>query len=181
MGLEFYKGSYICKSHDWKRFHFNAKNIHYIGNILYSPNLNFARTLFSLLEMTYYSKYLTIHNSLWIEFPWVLKEHSFWKDIRVVPRASYYWNGGRRLWVVTCNSQLENQLEHQDSHDGWICFHCISLLRFIHILDLPSSLVCPCFRQLSWMGLLQVPKSFLIAQLLLLHGNHFEYLSSFKL
>jgi hypothetical protein len=31
------------------------------------------------------------------------------------------------------------------------------------------------------MGLLQVPKSFLIAQLLLLHGNHFEYLSSFKL
>lgn len=77
VGLEFYKGSYICKSHDWKRFHFNAKNIHYIGNILYSPNLNFARTLFSLLEMTYYSKYLTIHNSLWIEIPWVLKGHSF--------------------------------------------------------------------------------------------------------
>jgi hypothetical protein len=73
--------------------------------------------------MTYYSNYLTIHNSLWIEFPWVLKEHSFWKDIRVVPRASYYWNGGRRLWVVTCNSQLENQLEHQHSHDGRICFH----------------------------------------------------------
>jgi hypothetical protein len=39
-----------------KDFIFNAKNIHYIGNILYSPHLNFARTLFSLLEMTYYSR-----------------------------------------------------------------------------------------------------------------------------
>ncbi len=23
----------------------------------------------------------------------------------------------------TCSSRLENQLEHQDSHEGWICFH----------------------------------------------------------
>ncbi len=72
VGMEFYKGSYICKSHDRKRFHFNAKNIHWLDiYYLYSPNLNFAWTLFSLLEMTYYSNYWPFTILFELSFHWV--------------------------------------------------------------------------------------------------------------
>jgi len=89
---------------------------------------------------------LVVFELSFLEF---LKGHSFRKDIRVVPCANQQVTIEMEvegLWVVTCSSQLENQLEHQDSHEGWICFHLyawsgneslpyISLLGFIHILE----------------------------------------------